>query len=340
MIVQAFTCQSVIEPIVALGMKPIFVDISEKDFSLDIENLKEKLADNTRVIILQHTFGIKPENRDKVVELAMKNQLILIEDLAHGLMSTSLATKEKFLNHFFLLSFGRSKSLSSVFGGGVVSQNRKIIKLLDHGGLEYPSYSFIMKCLLYKPIVVTVKTTYRIFIGKLIHKLAQGLGLLAAELTPEEKEGNFDQLLNKKYPNALAKLLLNQLKKLEKNNYQRAQVVNFYVNNLSSLRKIINTRTLHRYQNQPLVRFPLLLDQRDRVISHLEQKKIFLDTWYDSIIAPKTFPLKTLPGESRRSLNTCTVAFRLTKKIINLPTLIEIDQAKIILNELKKAIGD
>jgi perosamine synthetase len=320
-LVQAFTCEAVVLPIVALNLKPVFFDIERKSFSANPIDLEKKLSEKSKVVILQHTFGITPSQRENILSIIRQNNLVLIEDIAHGIKSKVKRQKLKVLkNHFYLLSFGRSKSLSSVFGGAIITNNKKIAKKLDSFNLPYPSYSLIFKLLLYKPIAFIIKLTYNIYLGKIIHFFSQKFNLLIPEITKKEKAGKYDHFFDKKYPNALAILLLNQLKRFTKTQNQRKKIVNFYLKNLN----YVSPSTL--YVSQQLIRFPLLIENRDKILQNLAKKGIFLGRWYDSPVAPKGFPLDKVGYR----WGSCPQAEEVCQKIINLPT------NNIKLNESKK----
>jgi Predicted pyridoxal phosphate-dependent enzyme apparently involved in regulation of cell wall biogenesis len=86
-LIQAFTCEAVVLPIVALNLKPIFYDIEKQSFSANPIDLEKKLSKKSKVVILQHTFGITPSQREKILSISRKNNLVLIEDIAHGINS-------------------------------------------------------------------------------------------------------------------------------------------------------------------------------------------------------------------------------------------------------------
>jgi perosamine synthetase len=330
-LVQAFTCEAVVLPIVALNLKPVFFDIERKSFSANPIDLEKKLSEKSKVVILQHTFGITPGQREKILSIIRLNHLVLIEDIAHGINISKIKMKNaKLKNHFFLLSFGRSKSLSSVFGGAVVTNNKTFAKKLDSFNLPYPSYSLIFKLLLYKPIAFITKLTYNIYLGKIIHFFSQKFNLLIPEITKKEKAGEYDHFFDKKYPNALAILLLNQFKRLDKIQYQRKKIVNFYLKNLNKV-------TGYKLQGTgSIIRFPILIENRDKILQDLEKKGIFLGRWYDSPVAPKGFPLDKVGygwGSYPQAEEVC-------QKIVNLPTnnikLNEAEKLTKILNDVLK----
>lgn len=83
-IVQAFTCEAVVLPIIEAKAQPVYIDIEKETLSMDLKDLEKKIDSNCRVLILQHTFGLTPKNREAILKLAQEKNIIIIEDLAHG----------------------------------------------------------------------------------------------------------------------------------------------------------------------------------------------------------------------------------------------------------------
>ncbi len=338
-IVQAFTCEAVVLPIIANNLKPIYVDIESETYSMDVHKIANKLTAKSKVLILQHTFGFTPQYRNAILELAKKRGLTIIEDLAHGFDPQILKSNNLKSKVYYLLSFGRSKSISSVFGGAIISSNNLIIK--QSNKLSYPSYWFIFRYLLYKPLTMFIKSTYDLYIGKLIHKIAILSGLLIPEITAKEKEGEYDTLLEKGYPNGLAALLSHQLKKFEQINKNRPIINAIYIrrfNEVSSRtcfgisEQMLNPASQRGKQVQhdksALIRFPLLITNRDDVLVKLRKQNIYLGKWYDQVVAPRDLDLKRVGYKS----GSCPKAEEICKNIINLPTNISEEEARKIIN--------
>ena len=76
-LLQTFTCNAVPNRIIWAGLKPVYVDCDEKTFNIDIEDLKRKITSNSRVVVIQHTFGL-PAKIDEILEICRQNNLILI----------------------------------------------------------------------------------------------------------------------------------------------------------------------------------------------------------------------------------------------------------------------
>ncbi|MBI2641155.1 DegT/DnrJ/EryC1/StrS aminotransferase family protein [Candidatus Roizmanbacteria bacterium] len=318
-LIQAFTCEAVVFPILANKLRPNYIDIEPDTYSIDYQKLTNQLSKNSKVLILQHTFGFTPKYRNQILDFAKKNELVVIEDLAHGFdLKIFQGVEVKNLkSHFYLLSFGRSKAFSSVFGGAILTRNQQQVNELTNN-FPFPSYLFIIRCLLYKPLVMLVKSTYELGIGKLIHKILKTFNLLIPEVTQKEKRGNYDEIFNKSYPNGLAILILNQLKKFDQMNRNRSTSI-----------QIFNS-TFSKKMPDFLIRYPLLVDNRKDILAKTAEQNIYLGKWYDQVVAPKDIDLERVEYKK----GSCPTAENLCQKIINLPTNISEEEAKRVLDIL------
>ena len=318
-IVVPFTCEAVIVPILAHGAVPVYVDIEPVTYSIDAKLLEAKISKKTRAIILQHTYGALPMDREAVVRIARGKRITVIEDLAHGWDNAYIQNHP--LSTIKLFSFGRSKALSSVWGGAVAVSSPSIATKLKNleRQLDQPSYRFIMRALWYKPLSVFIKRTYEwgfgpVTVGRITHAAAHLLGLIMNELSPREKQLKMDPYMIKAYPEAFAQLLLTQLTTFEQIQANRLSICSLYNQYFPS-----STRF-----EAPLSRYPMTVAHRDRLVAMLRHKSIYVGQWY-----------RKLMGDE--SSATCRIANRATESIINLPTNITMIQAERIVSALEKA---
>lgn len=328
-LVQAFTCEAVILPILENKLQPIYVDIEPESYSMDIKDLRKKLSSKSKTIILQHSFGITPKFREEIIALAKSNKLTIIEDMAHGSDFQQLRNDKN--RTIKLLSFGRSKAFSSVFGGCLAIRdyhlNQKVKK--QSAILFQPSFLFILRCLLYKILTVPIKSTYRfLFIGKILHKMTVNLHIFISEVSSREKKGKFDYILARAYPNALACLLSPQLKRYYQTAKVRKKNVEYYARNLQY---DTDYEIIERYS---LIRFPLLVEDRDTFIKKLQRYDIYLGKWYDQVVAPKEVSLKKMNYID----DSCPVAEKISKQIINIPTNLNDKKYKKVVDILNRVL--
>ncbi|AKB38023.1 Putative aminotransferase, DegT family [Methanosarcina siciliae C2J] len=77
-ILPSYTCVTVPFPILYQKAKPILTDIND-DFNISAEDIKTKITDKTKAVIVPHMFGY-PADMDEIRELCIENDLYLIED--------------------------------------------------------------------------------------------------------------------------------------------------------------------------------------------------------------------------------------------------------------------
>ncbi len=82
-LVPAYHCPTMIEPITAVDSKPVFYEIN-KDLSVDIEDVKNKISDKTKAILVPHLFGVKQNINQLRRSSKLLSKVCVIEDCAHA----------------------------------------------------------------------------------------------------------------------------------------------------------------------------------------------------------------------------------------------------------------
>ena len=237
-LLQAFTCNAAINPIFWSDLKPVYVDCNEDDFNMDIGHLRKKISPDSKVLMVQHTFGL-PAQMDEIEKIAKENNLILIEDCAHSLGAEYQGKKVGTFGKVAFFSFSRDKIISSVYGGIVVTNDEILAQKIKNfqEKVNYPSFFWIFQQLLH-PVLMNflILPTYRFLgLGKIILILFQRIHILSKAVHWKEKRGKRPRYFPKKMPNSLALLALNQFNKLEKFNNHRKRIADFYFNKLRNL---------------------------------------------------------------------------------------------------------
>ncbi len=126
-------------PIIQSGLRPVFVDVDRENYNIDLKDLKNKISNKTRALMLVHVLGMCTD-MDKLMKILNKNKIILIEDTCE---SIGAKYKNKFLGtfgDFSTFSFYFSHQISSVEGGMICCKNQQdedIIKSLrSHGWVK------------------------------------------------------------------------------------------------------------------------------------------------------------------------------------------------------------
>lgn len=328
-LLQAFTCNAVPNPILWSDLNPVFVDCDRETFNVDIEDLKKKIGPKSRVLIVQHTFGL-PAQMNEILEICGQNNLILIEDCAHSLGAQYKGRKTGTFGAASFFSFSRDKVISSVYGGIAVTNDDSLAEKIKRfqEQIGYPSLCWVLQQLLHPPLMSwKILPTYRVF-GKYILVIAQGLHILSKAVHWKEKRGERPSYFPKRFPNALAILALRQLAKIERFNAHRREVSEFYRQELKS-----TTFQLPQEKEQTYLRFTIKHPKAHEIIKTAWRKNILIGDWYDSVIAPSDTKLDKVGYIN----GSCKKAEKLAKETFNLPTHINISKndARKIVNFLK-----
>lgn len=338
-LIQAFTCNALVNPILWTGLKPIFVDCDKKTLNIDPKDLTRKISQKSRVLIVQHTFGL-PADLDTILEICKSKKLILIEDCAHSLGATFRGKKIGTFGKAAFFSFGRDKIISSIFGGLAITNDKELGKAIYQfwQKCKKPSLFWIFQQLLSQVLVGgLVKPLYDFFeIGKIFLFLLQKSKIVSKAVTKKEKEGKNPDIFPRKMPKALAALAEKQFKKLEKLNCHRERIAQIYKKELKELASFFSKDI----QGRIWMRYPLVFDKEAQsILNYLERKKIFLDDgWRGKPIVPPDTNQKRMGY----NLGSCPQAEIISKNILNLPTHIGIsgDQAKIISKLIKDYLNE
>ncbi len=82
-ITQAFTFVATIEAILALGAKPIIIDI-DNSYNMDPDSLEKSISKKTKLIIPVHMLG-NPCNMKRIVKISKKYKIPILEDVCESL---------------------------------------------------------------------------------------------------------------------------------------------------------------------------------------------------------------------------------------------------------------
>ena len=316
-IIQAFTCVAVPEPVMWLGAKPIYADI-DQSLNIDPGLLEKLITPKTRVIIVQHTFGV-PANINAIKKITRKYNLRLIEDCCHALGAEYENKKTGTFGDAAFFSFGRDKVVSSVFGGMAIfpKKYKKIYSYAPrelYGQIRMPVRKWILKQLLHPLIFSLVLPLYNLGLGKLILALALKMGIIVKPLEEAELSGGHPAHFPALLPNALAVMIVNQLKKLERFNRHRQTLATVYAHKLKDSVKIklpaANSGAIY-------LRYNIFHPQANNLLKLFKEKeKIILGNWYKSIIDPEGVN----KGKVGYTPHLCKNAEEAAELSLNLPT--------------------
>lgn len=124
-IMPAYTFVSTADAFVLRGAKIVFVDIRPDTMNIDENKIEAAITDRTKVIAPVHYAGVSCE-MDKIMEIAKKHNLMVVEDAAQGIMSEYKGQALGTFGDFGALSFHETKNYSMGEGGALLIKDKKM----------------------------------------------------------------------------------------------------------------------------------------------------------------------------------------------------------------------
>lgn len=144
-ITPSFTYIATTEVIALLRLKPVFVEVNEDDFCMNIESLEAAITPKTKVIVPVHLYG-QAANMEEILNVARKHNLKVIEDNAQAIgceytFSDGTVKKTGTIGDIGATSFFPSKNLGCYGDGGAICTNddalaAKMRMIANHGQSE------------------------------------------------------------------------------------------------------------------------------------------------------------------------------------------------------------
>lgn len=126
-IMPSFTFVSTADAFVLRGARIVFVDIRPDTMNIDENLIEAAVTGKTRAIAVVHYAGVSCE-MDKIMEIARKHQLIVVEDAAQGIMASYKGKPLGTIGDFGCFSFHETKNYSMGEGGALLIRDEKYIE--------------------------------------------------------------------------------------------------------------------------------------------------------------------------------------------------------------------
>ena len=124
--------------IIHSGANPVFVDVDLKTMNIDETKIEKAITEKTKAIMPVHLAG-RPCEMDKIMDMAKKHNLIVIEDAAHAIGAEYKSKKIGNTGNLTCFSFYVTKNITTGEGGMVLTNDEKLankIKILALHGMS------------------------------------------------------------------------------------------------------------------------------------------------------------------------------------------------------------
>jgi perosamine synthetase len=122
--------------VIQVGAEPVFCEVSDNDFNIDVTLLASRVTQKTRAIIPVHLYG-SPVNMDELMRFARQYDLFVIEDAAEAVGTYYNNQHVGTFGHAGVFSFFANKTITTGEGGMVVFQDKELkrqaLKMRSHG---------------------------------------------------------------------------------------------------------------------------------------------------------------------------------------------------------------
>src|SRR3990167_5646862 len=129
-ILPSFTFTSCANAILLAGAKPVFCDIDINTYNIDPADIEKKITKKTKAIMVVHYAGMACE-MNKVMDIAQKYRLLVIEDAAHALGAKYQGQSLGTMGNVGCFSFHGTKNVASGEGGFFTTNDKSLSKLAE-----------------------------------------------------------------------------------------------------------------------------------------------------------------------------------------------------------------
>jgi len=145
-IVPANSFISSAEAVYRTGHKIVFCDVNSGDYTISIEDVKNRITENTSAIIAVHLYG-HPCDMDLLLKITKNNSIKIIEDCAQAHGAEFKGRRVGCIGDIGCFSFYPGKNLGAYGDGGAIVTNDEALgvqcrKIANHGRIAKYNHEF------------------------------------------------------------------------------------------------------------------------------------------------------------------------------------------------------
>jgi dTDP-4-amino-4,6-dideoxygalactose transaminase len=285
-LISAFTCLAVPTGIIAVGAKPIYADVNPASLNNSEDQLINLIEDRVKAIIVQHTMGFGV-SFSKLRIIAEERNILIIEDCALSWGASQAGVLLGSKADAVIFSLELSKTISTGWGGVLLSRNNKLSVLLDkhYASLDKPGIVRVIKETLQTAISGICQKPEIHWFGKYIIYLFFKFKIFKYSTPVNEIKGSPSPDFILKLAGPQLSLLVFQWKKMGEIQLQFANNLSFITNGLAGLENF---------------KIPEYVDLNHavspRICFYTEDRKLFTDWflkngvevgyWFDGPLSP------------------------------------------------------
>lgn len=138
-LIPSFTFVATANSVMSVGARPVFVDVTRDNYTMDPDDLEKKITKKSKAIIPVHLYG-NFSYMDKISKIGKRHNIDVIEDAAQSLGTTYRKRQSGTFSRLGCFSMYAAKVMTSGEGGAIVTSDREIFeklrKIRNHGMLH------------------------------------------------------------------------------------------------------------------------------------------------------------------------------------------------------------
>jgi len=315
-ILPGYTCVMNVNPIKYIGARPVYVDIEPDTFNMNVNLLKEKITNKTKLIIAQHTYGY-PCEMDAIMEIAENNGIAVIEDCCLALGSKYKGRMVGTFSQAGYFSFQWNKPYTTGLGGMAItsdSQLAKRIETLIINEMCRPSsgevFMLRLQLIIYRLLIYPRTTALAQSLFRHLTKKGMVIGSSGTSEFEPVKADDFFKGISKMQ----ARTGIRQLARIEENIAHRRKMAQLY-DELLAARGWKSSKDSRDWAEPVLVRYPVRITEKDKALAQAAKAGIELGSWFECPLHPIETPLVSYDYE----LGMCPEAEKAAREVVNLP---------------------
>ena len=315
-ILPGYTCVMNVNPIKYTGARPVYVDIEPDTFNMNVNLLKEKITNKTKVIIAQHTYGY-PCEMDAIMEIAQSSGIYVIEDCCLALGSKYKGRMVGTFGRAGYFSSQWNKPYTTGLGGMVITSDQELaerIESLAANEMCPPSerevFMLRMQLIIYRLFIYPGTTALAQSLFRYLTKKGAVIGSSSTNEYEPAKADDFFKGISKMQ----ARSGIRQLGRIEENIAHRRKMAQLY-DELLAAKGWKSGKDSRDWVETVLVRYPVRITEKDKALAQAAKAGIELGSWFESPLHPIETPLASYDYE----LGMCPEAEKAAHETVNLP---------------------
>lgn len=318
-IVSSFTCEAVSKAVINSGAKIVYIDI-KKDLTMNDKSVFKAINSNTKVVILQNTFGRLGLSKSTIKKIKKKN-IFVIEDTC---LSEGSKLDNQFLGNYGDVSISSlevSKTVTLGWGGVLKINNIKFKRQIKNSYNLLNSVNILSDI---RRLIQLFLSLYFLnkpnFFGNLIWYFFYGTKIF--------RKSNYDSELKVRKMGPITKKFYTYLLPYFEKFYTKTNRNYIFLNTIIKNEKLISAIIEKKNERIVTPRIPILVKNRDKILKLSQNMKIEIGDWFKEC-PPKLYFSKT-------KVYSNTISTSISKKIINIPCYFSLTENELI--NLKKLI--